>query len=108
MGYEYCVYYTDESHSNEYTTNDASNKNLPYFDQSKKGYRLPTEAEWEFAARGGDTTQDDWTWEIPGNLGNSSNDYSNYAWFVDNSSLQTHQVGMKESNILNLYDMAGN
>ncbi|MBE6347967.1 MAG: hypothetical protein E7064_03355 [Spirochaetaceae bacterium] len=108
MGESYCVYYTDESHLTVYTTNDASYKKLPYFDQSKKGYRLPTQVEWEFAARGGDTTQDNWTWDIPGNSGNSSNDYLNYAWFVDNSSLQTHQVGMKKSNILNLYDMAGN
>lgn len=108
FGEQYCVYYTDLSYSTVYTTNDASNKTLPYFDQSKKGYRLPTQAEWEFAARGGDTTKDDWTWEIPGNSRNSSDDYSNYAWFVDNSSLQTHQVGMKKSNILNLYDMAGN
>ena len=108
MGESYCVYYTDLSCSTVYTTNDAYNETLPYFDQSKKGYRLPTEAEWEFAARGGDTTQDDWTWDIPGNSGNSSDDYLNYAWFVDNSKTITHQVGKKTPNILNLYDMAGN
>lgn len=108
MGKPYCVYYTDSSCSTVYTTNDAYNETLPYFDQSQKGYRLPTEAEWEFAARGGDETQDDWTWDIPGNSGNSSNVYSNYAWFVDNSDTITHQVGKKTPNRLDLYDMAGN
>jgi formylglycine-generating enzyme required for sulfatase activity len=65
-------------------------------------YRLPTEAEWEFACRAGTTTRfyygddPDYT-----NL-------ANYAWFWDNSDLQTHSAGLLLPNAWGLYDMAGN
>ena len=116
MGNEYCVYYTDESHSTEYTTDDASDKKLPYFNQSKKGYRLPTEAEWEFSARGGKETELDWDYAYPGVQSDSSLGLEvlcPYAWFKYlNSSYsendKTHEVGLKKANHLSLYDMAGN
>jgi formylglycine-generating enzyme required for sulfatase activity len=61
-------------------------------------YRLPTEAEWEYACRAGSTTNYYWGDSIDGD----------YAWYNDNSGGQTNEVGRKRPNAWGLYDMAGN
>jgi hypothetical protein len=65
-----------------------------------KKYRLPTEAEWEFAARGGTKSQG---FDFSG-----SNYLKSVAWFSENSDNITHRVGQLKPNELSIYDMSGN
>ncbi len=82
--------------------NGTSKLNGIAADFTKKGYRLPTEAEREYAARGGTITAYYW--------GDDSSDATvgQYAWYANNSFNQTHPVATKRPNAFGLYDMEGN
>ena len=64
-----------------------------------KKFSLPTEAQWEYAARGGKSV---------GTKYSGRDNIENVAWYLDNSGLKTHPVGTKSPNSLGIYDMTGN
>ncbi|MFC1591666.1 formylglycine-generating enzyme family protein [Thermodesulfobacteriota bacterium] len=84
----------------EVTWNDVHDFIKALNSQTGKNYRLPTEAEWEYAARADTATE--WL------CGNDERCLDGIAWFDENSNSTTHPVGQKTPNDWGLYDMSGN
>jgi len=78
-----------------------SNWDFIVMNPDANGYRLPTEAEWEYAAKGGNGSPGDFTYS-------GSNNADDVGWFNTNSGGMTHPVGTKAPNGLGIYDMNGN
>jgi hypothetical protein len=75
-------------------------QSVPTLKSNANGYRLPLEKEWEWAARGGVSSQ--------GYTYSGSNDLNAVAWYYSNSSYETKAVGTKSANELGIHDMSGN
>ena len=95
--------YTSSSSYIYVPTSDNSNWNNVTLNQNANGYYLPTECQWEYAARGYYSSGNPWEYTYAG-----SNTLSDVGWYVDNSGGTSHQVGQKSSNYHGLYDLNGN
>ncbi len=92
MGYERCY--------------SGSGNNI-VCDFDSNGYRLPTEAEWEYACKAG-TQTDFYSWDLTGNGYDNEPNLNGAGWYMHNSGMELKQVGLKTPNAFGLYDRHGN
>ncbi|MBQ7238672.1 MAG: formylglycine-generating enzyme family protein [Bacteroidales bacterium] len=100
MGSNPSYFVGDDLPVEEVTWNDCQEFVRKLNQLTGKTFRLPTEAEWEYAARGGCKSK--------GYKYSGSNTLGDVAWYTDNSGSKTHEVATKLPNELELYDMIGN
>jgi formylglycine-generating enzyme len=98
--YSYSTYGTNPTNWPAGWNTDHNNHTNVSCSWTANGYRLPTEAEWQYAARGGNQTHN-YTYS-------GSNDIDPVAWYWDNSDGTSHTIGTKTANELSLFDMSGN
>jgi formylglycine-generating enzyme required for sulfatase activity len=96
-------YFSDENFKQPYALQgELPNEGPVFYKPAPGAYRLPTEAEWEYAARGGPY------WAAENYRYAGSDDLAQVGWFTENNSGETHEVGLLLPNALGLYDMSGN
>ena len=93
----YCNWVSKQLGKKEVIAKNADGK---YSVTLRTGYRLPTEAEWEYGAKGGNRPE--------GKIYSGNNELDSVGWFNGNSGRRTRAVGKKQANALGLYDMSGN
>ena len=93
---QFCVKLSEQEKLEPFYTPNGETANAP----AGTGYRLPTEAEWEFACRAGTTTK---YW-----IGDGDEQLAQAAWFVDNAQGRTHAAGELRANPFGLFDVHGN
>lgn len=100
MGWNKSGYTGDKMSVEKVSWNDVQEFIAKLNAKTGKTFRLPTEAEWEYAARGGNKSN--------GYKYSGSNNLEDVAWYYDNSNKTHHPVGQKQQNELGIYDMSGN